>query len=252
MFGNDPNQPTKVVQLINKARKNPECNLSFLADVLTKYLGHYLLRNWCASATVEVSDSVNPYNLQLYLFDDPDQADALAYHEVNAAGNPQGKVFVRPALKYDGSISESVSHELVEMLVDPWCDYLVMGANGLLYCVEPADPVQGSPISMGGFKLANFVTPAWFSSRVSPAARTYDLQGLISKPLALLPTGYITCLDPRSGRWYQRYGSQLGKERLDATINRFSRPMRRKQRKLDPPEIKKFEKVKPVSKHVKP
>ena len=56
---------------------------------------------------------------QLIILDDSDQADALGYHELTAAGLPLGKVFAGSDIADGASWQVTASHELLEMLIDP-------------------------------------------------------------------------------------------------------------------------------------
>src|SRR2546425_857524 len=52
--------------------------------------------------------------------DNADVANALGYHDLTSAGLPLGKVFVGTALTYGEKPSVTLSHELLEMLGDPF------------------------------------------------------------------------------------------------------------------------------------
>jgi len=56
---------------------------------------------------------------QIIISDNPDQAGALGYHELTSAGAPLGKVFAKLDLESGSSWTVTLSHELLEMLVDP-------------------------------------------------------------------------------------------------------------------------------------
>lgn len=73
----------------------------------------------------------------------------------------------------------AISHELIEMLVDPYADRYV---NGRL--VEVCDPVNGSTYLVNWLPLADFVTPAWFTSG---APGPFDHMGTLRMPLTLAP-----------------------------------------------------------------
>jgi len=57
---------------------------------------------------------------QISVIDNPDQAGALGYHELTSHGTPLGKVFAALDIQSGGSWTVSLSHELLEMLADPW------------------------------------------------------------------------------------------------------------------------------------
>ncbi|MGH7109093.1 MAG: hypothetical protein ACREFK_01560 [Stellaceae bacterium] len=135
---------------------------------------------------------------QLALLDDSDQASALGYHETTAAGLPLGKVFVRTSQQDGENWTVCASHELLEMLADPWiCETVLVQASagaGTLYPREVCDAVEGATCLIDGVQVSDFVLPSyWFPGvpGVTPAA-PFDHLGKLSAPLpALLPGGYL-------------------------------------------------------------
>ena len=59
--------------------------------------------------------------------DNPDQAGALGYHEITSQGTPLGKVFAKLDLQSGASWTVTLSHELLEMLADPWINWCAHG-----------------------------------------------------------------------------------------------------------------------------
>src|ERR1700733_3270648 len=65
---------------------------------------------------------------QISVIDDPDQAGALGYHEMTVHGEPLGKVFARLDMQSGASWTVTLSHELLEMLADPWINWCAEGS----------------------------------------------------------------------------------------------------------------------------
>lgn len=112
-----------------------------------------------------------------------------------------------------------VTHELWEMLADPWIQndgnagrFIKVGPD--YYLVEVADPVEadefaytragadGSPVA-----ISDFVTPAWY---VRKSRGPYDFIGAVSRPFELLVDGYVSYMDS-SGNWHQLFGHPTGR-----------------------------------------
>ncbi|MGI4851476.1 MAG: hypothetical protein ACRYGR_05995, partial [Janthinobacterium lividum] len=55
----------------------------------------------------------------LSLLDNSDQAGALGYHDLTNEGLPAGKAFIASDVQYGLAWSVTISHELLEMLIDP-------------------------------------------------------------------------------------------------------------------------------------
>jgi hypothetical protein len=138
---------------------------------------------------------------QISVTDNPDQAGALGYHELTSRGTPLGKVFAGLDLQSGGSWTVTLSHELLEMLADPWINWSAQGADGKIYALEVCDAVEADKLGyeIDGVLVSDFITPAWFEPRESDRV---DFKQRIEKPLELASGGYISVLDAGSG-WTQ-------------------------------------------------
>ena len=127
--------------------------------------------------------------------DTSDQAGALAYHSVTN-GLPSLSVFAKTEQQYGASWTVSLTHEIWEALVDPYCGSAFQISQRQLVALETADPVEadrlgytrpgkdGSPIL-----ISNFVTPHWF---VAGSSGPYDFNKKLSSPLSLASGGYVS------------------------------------------------------------
>jgi hypothetical protein len=142
----------------------------------------------------------------LILADDSDQAGALGYHETTHSGQPIGFVFAKTDRNYGLSWTVTASHELLEMLGDPYANQAVQINEQTFVAYEACDAVEadelGYEITTHGAApvlVSDFMLPAWF---IPGAAGPYDYGEHCSKPLELLPGGYIGIWTPRDG-WEQ-------------------------------------------------
>jgi hypothetical protein len=107
--------------------------------------------------------------------------------------------------------SVTVSHEVLEMLVDPYGNRLVAGRHPtdpdqrVRYLVEVCDPCQAVCYPVNGWKVSDFATPKFFDPVENPAA-FYSFTGALERPLQVLDGGYITWIDPRNSGLYQLAG----------------------------------------------
>ena len=138
---------------------------------------------------------------QIVVLDNPDQAGVLGYHEMSRQRTPLGKVFAKLDLDSGSSWTVTLSHELLEMLADPWTNWCATGSDDRIYALEVADAVESDALGyeIDGVLLSDFVTPAWFEPT---SADRLDFKQHVSKQLELAPGGYISVLDPRKG-WTQ-------------------------------------------------
>ena len=167
------------VSLDFKAYWDLDCQLSFLAQRET------LPEGWW----------------QISVMDNPDQAGALGYHETSSRGTPLGKVFAGLDLQSVGSWTVTLSHELLEMLVDPWINWCAQGSDGKVYALEVCDAVEADRLGYesDGVLVSDFITPSWFEPT---EADRVDFKRRIAKPFELASGGYISVLDAAGG-WTQ-------------------------------------------------
>src|SRR5262249_22633336 len=139
------------------------------------------------------------------ILDDSDQAGALGYHDLTASGQPLGKVFARTDQKYGLDVAVTLSHELIEMLGDPWINLVVENADSSRgYIRELCDAVEDDRLAyeIDGVKVSSCVYPTWFNPS-APKGVKFDHGGVLSGPFTLAPGGYIGYQDLRAGAWHQ-------------------------------------------------
>lgn len=140
---------------------------------------------------------------ELVVLDDSDQAGALGYHDLTSTGDPLGKVFVRDDLKFGNKVSVTMSHELLEILVDPSINISTelsssTAASSSWYAMEVSDACEddsfGYDIEIASGKkitVSDFVTPRWFSESYGQKM-PYDFMKHITAAGQLLKNGYIS------------------------------------------------------------
>lgn len=102
----------------------------------------------------------------------------------------------------------SISHEVLEMLSDPWGKEYLTGPSLLPnqgtveYLVEVCDPCQSAECAyaVNGVLLSDFVLPAFYKAF---GAGRYSFAGHVTAPRAVLPGGYVTWRDPLTAEWAQ-------------------------------------------------
>ena len=105
----------------------------------------------------------------------------LGYHTEDPGGKLWGVVAAKPELDNGGkattgnwSVSSVLSHEVLEMYIDPNCNLWANDGHGKAYSFEVCDPVEAPTYPVNGVSVSNFVTPAWFDPLSDPATAQYD------------------------------------------------------------------------------
>lgn len=154
-------------------------------------------------------DKLTATDWVITLVDDAGQ-DALGWHTEDTGDIVYGVVGVNPVLDHDGrvlegplSVASVLSHEVLELLLNPSISLWADTGAGYLVAREAADAVQSDWYEIDGVSVSNFLLPDWFSPAVSPDDR-YDHMGLCRAPFEVRPGGYT--LKCQGGRITEVYG----------------------------------------------
>ncbi len=166
----------------------------------------YHVREWWRTTIEDLIFGEPPVQeaWQIIVSDDADQAGALGYHDFTPGGRPISYVFAKTAKDNGYLWTVTFSHELVEMITDPWISTAMQTGAKQFHALELCDPVesddQGYDITSKGHgpvRVSNFVTPNWF---VPGAPPIYDYRHECTKPLQIMDGGYAYVYI--SGTWY--------------------------------------------------
>ncbi len=167
----------------------------------------------------------------LYLGDNSDQAGALGYHETAQAGSPVGFSFAATDKQYGVSWSRTLSHELLEMLADPWifCTgiHQTSATASIDYALEVCDAVEADALGyeIDSVGVSNFVYPAYFMDAPPPGAK-FDHMGHLPGPFSIAPQGYASMFVQGKG-WTQTMAETTPRGLARAAKGRFTRGARR-------------------------
>jgi hypothetical protein len=129
------------------------------------------------------------------LADDIDDPQALGYHTIDAKGVVSGVIGISVCLDNGAqvltgpySVSSVLSHEVLELVVDPFCQTWCDTGRGWMVCAEVCDPVQAYGYTIDGVQVSDFVTPAWFNADATHLS--LDYLGKARRPFGLTKGGY--------------------------------------------------------------
>jgi len=205
---------TQNIALVSKTRKIKFGDLAKVAAALQKQATRDLGPIWGIQATVDPFDK---------LMDVPAGYWPIIIREnigdPSAAGYHSDK-YRQPfsLVKFDNSWPLTCSHEMNEMLVDPFGNRMVAsgsvkpGQGRVNYLVEVCDPSEDDSFaySVNGIMLSDFYTPHYFDPVTASSVR-YSFTGCITHPKQVLKGGYLSWLDPGTGNWWQAtfFGSKV-------------------------------------------
>ena len=207
---------TLQIALVNKATVALGVDLSALAQALQKQVSRDFAPIWQTDVNLVLLDDATDDYDNLILFDNADQAGELGYHDLSPKGHAYGKVFVKTSQADNESVSSVASHELLEMLLDPYVN-LSAQDNATLWAYEAADMVENDeyniviPAGWTGagrsVPVSNFAYPNWWQAgKPGP----WDFLQRLKSPLQLTAGGYMSFLDlNRPGNGWQQINGRM-------------------------------------------
>ncbi len=120
-------------------------------------------------------------------------------------------------IEMSDSWSLTASHEMLEMLADPFGKRVVPGPSPkrgqgrVEFLVEVGDPAEAEEFAytVNDILVSDFYTPHFFDPVQSSGTR-YSFTGAIEKPRQVLRGGYLSWREPVSNHWWQEvfFGSR--------------------------------------------
>ena len=156
----------------------------------------------------------------------------LGFHTEGQGAQMVGVVAAKPELDNGGqvttgdwSVSSTLSHEALEMFVDPNCNLWANDGHGKAYSFEVCDPVEAPTYEVNGVSVSNFVTPAWFDPLSDHATAQYDKLGKLHAPFSILEGGYVVY--ESAGAEHQQFGDEFPAWRKKMKSGKLARTRRR-------------------------
>ena len=172
---------------------------------------------WMKSASVDAFDRIDDAPTDYWPIIIRDNIDARGVQGAHWTRDGQPFALVQAGADID-FVCVRVSHEALEMLIDPYGNMVIAGASPqdpsdrVNFVVEVCDPVQGphNGYSVNGLLVSDFVTPAYFGPISAPSGR-YSYSGRVTDHHQVLESGYLSWIDPLEDRLWQaeNVGGQL-------------------------------------------
>ncbi len=163
--------------------------------------GHFAPK-WPVSASIEAhtEKGIPPGFWPIRIMADIGDPSAAGYH-TDANNQPYAVV------KFEDGWTVTASHELLEMLYDPFGNVLTPATiNGKQVQVlrELCDPCEAFSYPVHGVMVSDFLTPHYYEPNgFVPDGRRYSFMSTLAGPMAVAVDGYLSWLDTASNRWFQ-------------------------------------------------
>ncbi len=188
----------------------PPDELPQIAAALQKQVDNDLASTWGMRADIAalaVGATIPPDTWPIKVVDSLPGAGGV---HLDAQGQPYAEAVNGPRL------SIAISHELLEMLVDPWGNRFTpaadvnpeKGGRQVFYLVEVGDPCEVSSYPIDGVQVSDFILPSFYDPN---AKRPVDFRDTLTGPLPQqVPPGcYISWIDPVDRKWHQQTSDGL-------------------------------------------
>ncbi len=195
----------KQIALVSQSKRIKFSELAKAAAALQKQATRDLGPIWQIESTVDPFEKVKdvPVGYWPVIIKDKIPDDDEGFHEDK---NNQPYALV----KYGKEWPLTCSHEILEMLVDPFgrkmvtSDSIVKEQGRVQYLVEVCDPSEDAKFGyyVNGILLSDFYTPHYFDPVKSAGVR-YSFTDHIKAPKQVLKGGYLSWYDPDTDEWYQ-------------------------------------------------
>lgn len=195
-----------MIAIANRSTVMTDAQVSKITAALQVQVDQHFAPIWNIDADLVFVAAKDPAPKDAWLLailDTSDQASALGYHDLTKTGQPLGKAFAKSDLDNGYQPSVTISHELLELLADPFLGVAEQTGNRF-YAREVCDPPEADEFGyrIGDVLVSDFVTPAWF--KPAHVHGPYDYRNLIKKPLGLLKGGYLQYLEVGAGSGWKQ------------------------------------------------
>lgn len=209
-----------IVIVDKTVKQKPGIAMDKLAGVMDKQVREHFGPLWGLTGKVTAASALDPTACNLILLDTASQADFLGVHEMIVGGFPSAKVLVKDCLDEGGvtSLTTTISHEIMELLGDPYANLWAEGDGGVCYAVEASDAVEDLSYKIDGVTVSDFVLRPFFHPAPGKVKLHYLDQPL--KPLQTL-AGYQTLL--KGGQYSNTFSSRPKAAHFAQEDRRFHR-----------------------------
>ena len=200
------------IAVVNRATALvPRETLAPIVAAIQRQVSEHYYPHWGVDAELTLYDAsaaLPEAAWVLGILEDEAGAADPGWHDVTATGQPVMKVFAADIAAEGESLSNALSHEVLETLGNPHTNRFVQDSKNQkrFWDDERVDPVQADEdgYEIDGILMSNFVLPAYFDPDLAPEG-PFDWSGLLKGPVpATTPGGYIAYVE--DGKWSEEAG----------------------------------------------
>jgi hypothetical protein len=195
------------IGLVSQSDKVPNWEVQIVAAAMQTQVARDFSPIWGIDGTVSAFDMLEDLPSgywPMIIRDDIGFSGAAGIH-LDQNKKPFGLVQV------NNTWTLTTSHEILEILADSMGNRTrtalsIKEDQGMVeYLVEVCDPSEAEQFGyqINGVLVSDFYTPDYFLPNISGNVR-YSFTGAIDEPRTILKDGYISWMDPATGKWWQQ------------------------------------------------
>jgi hypothetical protein len=204
-----------------------------LLPAVQKQVDEHFAPAWGTGARLVFAAGETPkesYQIVIYeTVKDEEDRGYLGYH-FSPEGYPVASIFAKDDVEKDKTISVTLSHEVLEMLIDPACNLYAyrppaVGRPERIYFYEVCDAVQSQHYDIDGVTVCDFVYPEWFEHNWPAGSRKFNQLGNVERPFQVLKECYASVYEAKRGSftvWGSVEVQRRGHHRSSARSNMMS------------------------------
>jgi hypothetical protein len=207
--------------LVSEVEGHDPSDVSRVAAALQRQATRDFGPVWDVQATVDAFPRLEDVPIgywPMIVRDDIDVPGAAGIH-IDKEGQPLALITM------SDSWSLTASHEMLEMLADPFGNRVIPGRSPkrdqgrVEFLVEVCDPSEAAEFgyTVNDILVSDFYTPRFFDPVRSEATR-YSFTDAIKRPRTILRGGYISWHEPVSDHWWQQLWFGQRKEYRDLGV----------------------------------
>jgi hypothetical protein len=210
---------TENLALVSEIEDHDPSDIARVAAALQRQVTRDFAPIWDVSATLDGFPRLEDVPVGYWpMMIVPDVQGAAGIH-LDKDGQPFALI------EMSDSWSLTASHEMLEMLADPFGNRLIPGRSikrgqgRVEYLVEVCDPSEAAEFgyTVNDVLVSDFYTPRFFDPVRSVATR-YSFTGALDRPRQVLRGGYLSWHDPSSDHWWQQIWFGSRKEYRDLGV----------------------------------
>lgn len=185
----------KVIAVINQSSKIGSLDLKKVVEAVQIQISQDFNPIWAKNATLVITEKFTNQDYYVLIKDNISVKGLEGYHSLDENNVPFAE------MKYSKDWSFTFSHEVLEMIHNPYIKEIEQTDLYQNIMEEVADATATEGYKINGVKVSNFVTPDFYNIKHIDGLK-YDFMGLLKRPLELYEGGYMSWFDANN-QYYQ-------------------------------------------------